>query len=88
MDAQPVGEQWIFAPPGLGGHRGQGHRGSVDARRVPNLGSTDPTPADCAGHPGWRGGRRAARERARHRVFPNTPGAPAKFAAGLTRKRR
>ena len=84
LDALPVSEERIFAPPGLGGHRGQGHGGSVDARRVPYLGVHGPKPAR-----GTRaGGEGGGRERARHRVFPNTARAPAKFAAGLTRKRR
>lgn len=34
-----------------------------------------------------RAGRRAA-PGARHKVFPNTARRPAKFSAGLTRKRR
>ena len=42
MDSKPVGEERIFAPSGLGGHRG--HRGSVDALRVPNLGVHGPKP--------------------------------------------
>lgn len=56
MDSQPVGEERIFAPPGLGGHRG--HGGSVDALRVPNLGVHRPKPARGirAGGEGGRSG--------------------------------
>ena len=58
MDALPVSEERIFAPPGLGGHRGQGHGGSVDARRVPYLGVHGHKPARGirAGGEGGRSG--------------------------------
>ncbi|KAK2089542.1 hypothetical protein P7K49_032208, partial [Saguinus oedipus] len=50
-----------------------------------HLGPGDPNPTNCAGP---AGGRRGGRAGARHTVFPNTAGGPAKFAAGVTRKRR
>lgn len=88
MDAQPVGEErteW----PGLGGREDKcvGLRGCAGHG---DLGPSDPQPRRPRGAsgPDGAGGRaEGPAAGAPHKVFRNTAGRPAKFAAGLTRKR-
>lgn len=86
IDRSPLGEEraeW----PGLGGTEDQ----SVRTPRVRRVRVPRPRPrgARAASGPGGAGGREEGPAAgARHKVFQNTAGRPAKFAAGLTRKRR